>query len=152
MNLSIPGPSSRSSGYSTFAKLCREDTDDIADFGDEKPPVATGKRVMFAEVEDDGPLRPARRVVHLFALSRRSSVFDYSLPPHLSSSLLPRPPLVTSRVEASQGKWSGNFGGRPGLVFSRMFLVNSSSLQAMAPASGTGTAIGNKKKAAPKRR
>ncbi|KAN0088340.1 hypothetical protein V8E55_005397 [Tylopilus felleus] len=62
-NPSFPSPSSRSTGCTTFAKLCREDTDDIASFEDEKPPVATGKRVMFAEVEDE-PLRPARRVKH----------------------------------------------------------------------------------------
>jgi hypothetical protein len=87
MNLSIPGPSSRSIGYCTFAKLGREDTDDIANFEDETPPAATGKRVMFAEVEDESS-RPARRVVHLFVLSCRLSVFDCPFP-LLLSSLLP---------------------------------------------------------------
>lgn len=75
VNHSVSGPPSQSTGHSTFAKLRREDTDDIANFEDENPQVATGKRVMFAEVEDESP-RPARRLVHLFALFCRPSVFD----------------------------------------------------------------------------
>ncbi|KAG9313268.1 hypothetical protein JVU11DRAFT_6734 [Chiua virens] len=64
VNSSIAGPSSRSSGYSTFSKLCREDTDDIANFEDQNPPVATGKRVMLTDDNDieDESSRPARRV------------------------------------------------------------------------------------------
>lgn len=72
---STPGPSSRSTGYSIFTKLCREDPDDIADFEDENPPVATAKRVMFADEVEDESSRPARRLVHLFVPSCRSSVF-----------------------------------------------------------------------------
>ncbi|KAG8221164.1 hypothetical protein J3R82DRAFT_2715 [Butyriboletus roseoflavus] len=71
VNPSTPGPSSRSTGYSIFAKLCREDTDDIADFEDENLSVATGKRVTFADDVEDGSSRPARRVVHPSVLSRR---------------------------------------------------------------------------------
>lgn len=154
VNLSISGPSSRSIGYSTFAKLGREDTDDIANFEDENPPVATGKRVMFAEVEVESS-RPARRVVHLFVLSCRLSVFDCPFP-LLLSSLLPFriSALRDPRVEAWQGNWGGKIGGRPGLVFSRVSLLNSSSLQVVVPdsGSGTGTGTGNKRKSAPKRR
>ncbi|KAF8448739.1 hypothetical protein L210DRAFT_3756622 [Boletus edulis BED1] len=87
VNQFIPGPSSRSNGHSTFSTLCREDTDDIANFEDEMPPVATGKRVMFAEVEDES-LRPARRVVHLFVLSFVHLLLTASSWPLLLSALL----------------------------------------------------------------
>ena len=154
VNLSIPGPSSRSNGYSTFSKLGREDTDDIASFEDENSPVATGKRVMFAEVEDESS-RPARRVVHLFALSCRSSVFDCSFPPLLSSLLPFRISNVRDpRVEAWQGNWGGKICRRPGLVYSRVSLLNSSSLQVVVLDSGNGTSTGtgSKRKATSKRR
>ena len=105
-NPSFPSPSSRSTGCTTFAKLCREDTDDIASFEDEKPPVATGKRVMFAEVEDE-PLRPARRVVHLFVLSCRPSVLDYRFPPLLSSPRLFRPSHLRVPRAQKHGRASG---------------------------------------------
>lgn len=63
-NTSLPGPSSRSAGHATFAKLCREDADDIANLNEEELPVATGKRtVMFTDEVEDEALRPTRRVV-----------------------------------------------------------------------------------------
>lgn len=67
VNPPLPGPSGRSAGHATFAKLCREDTDDIANFDDEEPPMVTGKRtVMFADEVEDEPLRPARRIVCVY--------------------------------------------------------------------------------------
>ncbi|KAF9224211.1 hypothetical protein BS17DRAFT_780645 [Gyrodon lividus] len=63
VNQPIPGPSSRSTGYSTFSKLCREDTDDIADVEEEKPQILMGKRVMFTDDIEESP-RPTRRAKH----------------------------------------------------------------------------------------
>ncbi|KIJ65367.1 hypothetical protein HYDPIDRAFT_39322 [Hydnomerulius pinastri MD-312] len=57
--VSNPG---RSSGYSTFAKLCKEDTDDIADFEEEKP--LAGKRAMLTDDAEDELSRPSRRAKH----------------------------------------------------------------------------------------
>lgn len=82
---SVSGPSSRSTGYATFTKLCREDTDDIADFDDGHATVATGKRVTFADDAEDGSWtscsRPTRRAVRLIrsVLVVVSACFDRSL-------------------------------------------------------------------------
>lgn len=66
MHPSLAGASRSTTGYATFSKLCREDTDEIACL-EEAPPVATGKRVLFAdEDEDEEASRPARRVGCLF--------------------------------------------------------------------------------------
>ncbi|KAF9232453.1 hypothetical protein BU15DRAFT_81243 [Melanogaster broomeanus] len=59
----VPGPPSRSTGNSTFSKLCREDSDDIGDFKEEKPHVLTGKRVMLADDAGNESSRPRRRAV-----------------------------------------------------------------------------------------
>ncbi|KAF8835564.1 hypothetical protein BDN67DRAFT_1072366 [Paxillus ammoniavirescens] len=63
-NQPISGPSSRSTGHTTFTKLCREDTDDIADFEGARPQVLANKRVMVADDVEEEPSRPARRVKH----------------------------------------------------------------------------------------
>jgi hypothetical protein len=63
VNQPISGPSSRSTGYTTFTKLCREDTDDIADFEEAKPQVPANKRAMFADDVEEESSRPVRRVV-----------------------------------------------------------------------------------------
>lgn len=115
VNPCTPGPSSRSTSHSIFAKLCREDTDDIADFEDENLSVATGKRVMFADEVEDGSSRPARRVVHLSLFY--PDLFLTALFCQLTSLLLFRPFVTPPRIEARQGTWGKRCGRRPGLVW-----------------------------------
>ncbi|KAH7891026.1 hypothetical protein F5I97DRAFT_1964424 [Phlebopus sp. FC_14] len=59
LNAPISAPSSRSSGHANFANLCKEDSDDIFDFDEEK--LQSGKRVMFADSIEDEVSRPSRR-------------------------------------------------------------------------------------------
>ena len=66
MHSSHAGASRSTTGYATFSKPYREDTDEIALLED-APPVATGKRVLIVdEDEEEEASRPARRVGCLF--------------------------------------------------------------------------------------
>ncbi|KIK95068.1 hypothetical protein PAXRUDRAFT_25655 [Paxillus rubicundulus Ve08.2h10] len=97
VNQLTSGPSSRSTGHTTFSKLCREDTDDIADFEEAKPQIRlANKRVMFADDVEEESSRPARRVKHSKGPEVERMV-DKASVPALAPGTTKKRPGVTKR-------------------------------------------------------